>query len=355
MLEYRQCNRPGAYGDPIAAPLFRRKELLRCLVGLTCWGYAAAVLSVAVMMWTLGDYWWAATLILYGPRWIWGLPLLALIPLALTFQWRALGPLMLASFLFIGPILGLRIPWGRLIGGAPEGLTLRIVSWNTQGRGHDQKAFARFAAQTRPDLVLLQEWPGFDGLSPFAGPGWFTYAEHGLGLASRFPIEVVEHVDPRVLEHRSFMSGFRIATPAGQILVYNLHLETPREGLQSIINGDLGGIATIRKELAIRSEHAEIADRFIGTGNTPVLVAGDFNMPDESTIFRSHWQNFGDAFNVAGCGFGWTKSTRWHGIRIDHILVGPRWQTRMCYVGPDLGSDHRPLIADVALLHDPQN
>ena len=322
---------------------------LRVRIDLACWGYAAAIAAVAIVMWTLGDRWWAATLILYGPRWVWGTPLLALIPAALALRRRALGPLALAAFLFVGPILGLRVPWGRLLDEDAEGFALRVVSWNAQGGAYDREAFARFAARTRPDLVLLQEWPGFGGPSPFVGPGWFTHAGHGLGLASRFPIEGVEHVDSGVLQHRSAITGFRIATPAGRVLVYNLHLETPREGLQAVIDGDPGGIATLREELSIRRRHAEIADRFIGPGDAPTLVAGDFNMTDDSTIFRAHWRGFRDAFNAAGWGFGWTKFTRWHGVRIDHILAGPGWRARRCYVGPDLGSDHRPVVADVTL------
>ena len=34
-------------------------------------------------------------------------------------------------------------------------------------------------------------------------------------------------------------------------------------------------------------------------------------------------------------------------VRIDHILAGPGWRCGRCWVGPDVGSPHRPLLADL--------
>ena len=68
-------------------------------------------------------------------------------------------------------------------------------------------------------------------------------------------------------------------------------------------------------------------------------------MPSDSTIFARHWSRYSDAFEEAGLGFGYTKFTRWHGIRIDHLLSDRGLSVVQCRVGPDVGSDHRPLIA----------
>ena len=48
-----------------------------------------------------------------------------------------------------------------------------------------------------------------------------------------------------------------------------------------------------------------------------------------------------------GLGFGATKRTRWFGVRIDHVLAGPGWTTERAWIGPDLGSDHLPMVADL--------
>jgi vancomycin resistance protein VanJ len=34
-------------------------------------------------------------------------------------------------------------------------------------------------------------------------------------------------------------------------------------------------------------------------------------------------------------------------VRIDHILAGPGWYCARCWVGPDVGSPHRPVLADL--------
>ncbi|HBO45279.1 MAG TPA: hypothetical protein DD670_15390 [Planctomycetaceae bacterium] len=35
------------------------------------------------------------------------------------------------------------------------------------------------------------------------------------------------------------------------------------------------------------------------------------------------------------------------GARIDHILMRSDWWPRRCWVGPDMGSDHLPVVADL--------
>ena len=84
-----------------------------------------------------------------------------------------------------------------------------------------------------------------------------------------------------------------------------------------------------------------------------MILAGDFNMPVDSTIYRDVWNRYANAFSTSGFGFGHTKHTDvrgWRfGIRIDHILTGPGWWPKRCRVGPDIGSDHLPLLVDLVV------
>ncbi|MEO7363360.1 MAG: endonuclease/exonuclease/phosphatase family protein, partial [Gemmatimonadaceae bacterium] len=86
------------------------------------------------------------------------------------------------------------------------------------------------------------------------------------------------------------------------------------------------------------------------SGVAPVLIGGDFNLPVESTIFRTYWSKFIDAFEARGNGLGWTKTEgRWLRIRIDHLLTtdaGPK--PIRVVVGDGFLSDHKPVIADYA-------
>ena len=48
-----------------------------------------------------------------------------------------------------------------------------------------------------------------------------------------------------------------------------------------------------------------------GESTAPFLIAGDFNMPADSTIYRRCWSTFTNVFSGAGFGFGHTKFTQW--------------------------------------------
>jgi len=83
----------------------------------------------------------------------------------------------------------------------------------------------------------------------------------------------------------------------------------------------------------------------------PVIIAGDFNMTVESAIYRECWSSYRNAFTMTGFGYGWTERAEISGVplavRIDHILTDTGLIPKMCQVGPDIGSDHLPVIADV--------
>ena len=75
---------------------------------------------------------------------------------------------------------------------------------------------------------------------------------------------------------------------------------------------------------------------------------GDFNLPVESTIYRTHWQHFTNAFEEVGNGLGWTKQEgKLLRIRIDHVLMNDRLEPRLVKVGRDWYSDHLPVIVDL--------
>jgi endonuclease/exonuclease/phosphatase (EEP) superfamily protein YafD len=103
----------------------------------------------------------------------------------------------------------------------------------------------------------------------------------------------------------------------------------------------------VRLNRVERRQEARAVSRWANAGNHPLLVAGDFNLPVESTIYQQSWSGFLNAFSEAGMGLGYTFVTRWSGVRIDHILAGSGWRCRHCWVGPNLGSPHRPVIADL--------
>lgn len=82
------------------------------------------------------------------------------------------------------------------------------------------------------------------------------------------------------------------------------------------------------------------------------LVIGDFNATPWSPIMidvgRGHLRR-------APCGGPWAVTwggnMPFHRLVIDHALLGRGLAVADCRLGDDIGSDHRPLIVDVSILH----
>ena len=170
----------------------------------------------------------------------------------------------------------------------------------------------------------------------------------GLFLASRHPIRRADRLGDDSTGERGSVMRYELDTPAGAVTVFNLHLATPRKGLGALVSFDQQGLDEIRANSELRWRQSESVAAEAGRVAGPVLLVGDFNTPPESAIFRRVWSGYADAFSDAGWGWGYTFRTRRTAVRIDHVLVGGGGWATKCWVGPDVGSPHRPVLADVA-------
>src|SRR4051794_32623210 len=87
---------------------------LRRLLVLTSIAYLAGLVVVALLLDRFTDVWWPATVLAFAPRWIWGAPLLALVPAAYARERRLLVPLLAGLGVFLGPVMDLRVPARRI-------------------------------------------------------------------------------------------------------------------------------------------------------------------------------------------------------------------------------------------------
>jgi endonuclease/exonuclease/phosphatase family metal-dependent hydrolase len=172
---------------------------------------------------------------------------------------------------------------------------------------------------------------------------------------SRHPILTWERRDPSDFWQEYGSAAIARATIAhptlGELRIGIVHLATPRHVLDHFF--DVSAIPTlgdtVRRNIDLRDRESAAARDWIGGPDVADIVAGDFNLPVESAIYRRHWGDFTNAFWHAGWGLGRTKHTRLIGVRIDHILLGDRLHARRTWVGPALGSDHRPVIAELRI------
>ena len=142
------------------------------------WLYVLAVLAVWLLLRFAGDRWWLATVMLFGPRWIYGLPLALLVPAAALVRHRLLLPLAACAIVVVGPIAGLCLPLGRLL--APAGPAVRVLACNVDGSAVDPKMLSRLIEDEQPDVVALQEcWGGVQYRWP---AGWYVRQQGGYWL-----------------------------------------------------------------------------------------------------------------------------------------------------------------------------
>lgn len=80
----------------------------------------------------------------------------------------------------------------------------------------------------------------------------------------------------------------------------------------------------------------------------PDIVVGDLNCTPWSPYFRRLLKNAGVRDSGLGRGLKPTWYRRGLSIPIDHVLVGDKVKVLSREVGPDLGSDHRPVTVELS-------
>lgn len=312
----------------------------------------AALLALALRIG--GDVWWPVFPLLFGPRWITTSLVLLPLPLLLTRPRQAILPLTLAVLLVGVGIMGFRIGPARVGLGSRSGTSLRLLEYNVAASGHVAHLIAGQLDSLGVDVAVLVECPYQSALvQPRAG--WAMRSAGEICFLSRRPIldwQVRSQDDIWLIHGKASVAEARIDVAGQPVAIGMLHLKSPRDALIEFRYPSafptLG--AHVDSISAIRNLESERATVFLATPDSvPLIVAGDFNTPVESRIFRRWWSVFSDAFERAGMGVGFTWHSRWYGLRIDHILTAHGVRAERTWIGPDLGSDHVPVIAELSI------
>lgn len=245
---------------------------------------------------------------------------------------------LLAHITLVAPEISARAPSPRI---PPGALHFRLFSANVFAGNQRLGGIAEEIRASAPDVVFLQEaTPSqveiLDRSGSIAGlPHRVTIARTdpfaGL-LASRWPLvdqEVVE-VDGRPVVIRA-----TAVTESGPIRLYSVHVVAPLGGAREAWAKELREVAAA-----------------VGSESVPVLVAGDFNATWGHKAFR---RVLDVGLTDAAAARGRPLQMTWMNgrvvppvMRIDHVLTGPGLTVTTIRSGRGQGSDHRPLVADVA-------
>jgi len=285
-------------------------------------------------------------MVLFGPRWLIAVPLILLVPVAPFARWRSGWAMLIAIIVVLFPVMHFEIPVQRIFPTEPRN-TLRVLTCNTHGRELDPDALARVIEETHPDIVSLQEWHVANLRKVFTGSDWRFSGEGELMLASRFTIRRVESIGGSRWGWNGAATRYEVDAPTGTFSFIDVHLESPHQAFLKALHRSPETEAQITRNSQQRLKQAGDLINAANALGGGVVLAGDFNMPADSTIYQQTLAPLNNAFSSSGFGFGWSYYVKWTVTRIDHILTGGSWRAVKCWTGPPVGSPHRPLIADL--------
>lgn len=311
----------------------------------------------------LSENWWLSGALLYIPQTPFLIPSICLLACSAIWHFKS-GILNLVSMgLILVFLCGARVSM-KPLNEIPESTrNVRLITCNVQDFEPNFGQVLREIARFKPDVLVLQEARHVPDMLTDYLEDWHWQHEYGFLIGSKWPVSQAAtcHTSPY---NRHSAMAVQIDSPAGPILVSDVHLMTARRGLtdlsvRSILDGS--GPESVDHHAFLRDEEARQTQAWLTNlkSDSPLIVAGDFNMPTTSSIFGESFGQYSGAFDEAGIGFGYTAPCRpirfwlprvpW--LRIDHILASDEWETLHCEVGEYNGSDHR-LVAAVLQLRD---
>jgi len=332
-----------------------RTQRLRATISLLTGGYALALLIFLVLRLIFADsLWWLALLANFTPFYF--APFLVLLPLALILRAKR-GVLLMLPLALIGAVWFGRLYLPKPAAQAPDDATmLKVVSFNVWDSNYDPIQAESWLRTTQADVTVIieltPEW--WDGVPALLNtyPEQFTVTRApgsawDSAILSRRPILSFEQIDLGDGDIPQFRAV--IDVNGRQVAVYGIHLYVPASGRRTpfVVYDETGRNVQIRSLLA-RLERETL----------PYIVAGDFNMSDQSLVYNELAAAMTDSFREAGRGLGasWPNVQRLGLpslipplVRIDYIWHSADFQTLDAALGPYLGSDHLPIYATLAL------
>jgi endonuclease/exonuclease/phosphatase (EEP) superfamily protein YafD/TM2 domain-containing membrane protein YozV len=221
---------------------------------------------------------------------------------------------------------------------------LRIVSFNVLVGNEPTREAIEWLLASDADILAVPEcttrWDeGIRQLGrwPHAVVGVDDTGPGGIGLYSRFPLRdgAVRTAPDAYFRHAEAV----VIAPGGEVRVFAVHPPPP-----------MGRQLTAARNTEMRWLASQVA-----ASDLPVIVAGDFN----ETPFGRTFASFVDVSllqPVAAVAYPMgTWPARWHDIHlspliaipIDHVFASRHFTPIAFEVGPSVGSDHRPIVADV--------
>lgn len=289
---------------------------------------------LAALVGFLGQLWWRFEIASHF-RWQYALALgLWSVFLALFRRWRTAVVTLLIALLNLVLLLPFYSRPGEKAG-EPE---LRIVSANVLKDNRQPQRLLALVRRLHPDIVaIIEATPEYmAGLEPLRADYPYRVGEaqldpDGSVLLSRLPLS---SADVMIFADGSYPTIVARLDGERPVTLMATHPPPPRSS----------------KHLQTRTTEMEAIAEIVANRPGPVVVVGDFNSTPWSPYFADLLQH--TRLQDARLGFG--LQTTWPveqiplRIPIDQALVSEDVVVHDFHAGPDIGSDHFPIIVDVS-------
>jgi endonuclease/exonuclease/phosphatase (EEP) superfamily protein YafD len=222
--------------------------------------------------------------------------------------------------------------------------TISVLDANVYNQNRSMAGYAATIKQVRPQLVTLEEATPVE-IKMLERSGALAALPHHLAIrrfdgkgflvASKYPLTSDNVV---YYDYQPLILQTTVLLPSGPQALWVVHTTAPLPGGFAQWQGQLARI-----------------DRLLrARGPVGLLLVGDFNATWGNKGFRSVVDaGMTDGAAARGRAFDMTWSQDDHPlpplVRIDHLLSGPGVAVTRIRTGPGPGSDHRDLIATVAI------
>ncbi len=338
--------------------------------------YLTFMIIYLPLRWVLRDRFWLIAFINNYGAYLF-LPLLIILPIGLVLR-RRWVVILSAILVVIGVIWG--VPYfvpKRVL--AATGPTLSVVSFDVGLTNADLTGVKDWLLETDADVILLQgvnkfqirkgQLSGSSIRYPFQQGVFFSNDDIPWGnfILSRYPISKIDKLDIKNTSALAMHQRYEIDVNGQIVAVYNARFDYPLTpgGVPRIvllISTPLAE-ALVRYDPAGRDNQIREFLSQVENETRPFVVAGSFNMSDQTEIYREVARQMRDSFLEAGFGLGATwELAPGEGLmsrltsplfRVDYIWHGDGLRAVNMGQGPrGLGSDHLPVYATLELTGD---
>ena len=240
--------------------------------------------------------------------------------------------------------------------------SLKILSHNVGWSTTQSPTLFKLIQKQQPDIIFLQEIVQKHTKRTFTSlKADYPYqiGTPPVGILSKYPIVSSEIL--HLAGHRETQQRAIIKFNEQEVVIYNMQATGPWFKIYNIWR-----FLTIPVyNYSPRSPEIQDLVQRVEREILPVIVAGDFNMTDETQDYDRVQKVSQDSFRKSGFGFGFTwphgwelkflvKRSNWRlnypVFRIDYIWYSKHWGAKSSSVLEATESDHLPIAAELILL-----